>query len=125
MKSNFIIYIGFFDNFVNGKFSKMIFDIVKIMIKNKYIKMILEVENVVFFGRFFLEIWFFLREYFYIFILVLYNKCIIIIFLKRIREFVCIMFKLFSKFLLYLLWIVFYIKLFYIVLIFILNFEVL
>lgn len=119
MKSNFIIYIGFFDNFVNGKFSKMIFDIVKIMIKNKYIKMILEVENVVFFGRFFLEIWFFLREYFYIFILVLYNKCIIIIFLKRIREFVCIMFKLFSKFLLYLLWIVFYIKLFYIVLIFI------
>lgn len=42
LKSIFIIYIGFFDNVVNGKFSKMIFDIVKIMIKNKYIKMILE-----------------------------------------------------------------------------------
>lgn len=52
LKSNSTTHIGFLDNFVNGKFSKMTFDIVKTMIKNKYIKLTLEAENVVSLGRF-------------------------------------------------------------------------
>lgn len=42
LKSISTTHIGFLDNVVNGKFSKMTFDIVKTMIKNKYIKMTLE-----------------------------------------------------------------------------------